>query len=754
MIKFEVYNSIIDSHFKEVSFQTEVVEEGKKYRNVNLIFASNASGKTTFSTIIENYFDKVELPENRFTKNKSSMKVLVNDENFNKVYRYDKMFSSKSTDLYKGELIISPKNADVIVKTKQNIDDMLKKLLDIYKHTSSYAILKNYTDSLKDSPISKLAAKRFMGGSEIDIYKILSTELTTSDLCKNFSIEDLLDLMTMDVSFLDFCNDINEETISLIKDTFPDIDKDDVTFYNELLKYLTNSTHKVLDNICLMCGKTKITPEILNERIDYINNQIKLFQTTLSNNQFFSKFNTFMENSFRSKLLTEFQTGLKGKQSEDLIKASVKIGNRISELSVLDVKRDGFKCIIKKILHDSSLTNQIESIKNQYLSLDKIQQDNSNVLDEKVKEKFKNNLIEMQFKYATIMSVQLKDETISITFNDMEISDLYNEVLSESEKSILSLSLFLAIIKDYDRSIVIVDDPIDSHDQKNKWFILGKINEYFSNNNALVIILTHDLDVSKSLNQIDSTMKYSNYILTPKGINKISGPSLYFSDINTFVYNIKTEAEKAHALDNEKYILPIGFLLRYLCKNQCKFLNEINTWAVDPLPANTITRKMTKNIGFDNISNFFVHYKSGVNSEELVKDLYCILKVDRRSNVRPPYICSSIDSDLLIEGVISDISSNKQYDKDLGKILTALLIRNLIEKKMTSKVSSSTDVTLGDCVRTYKARFGDIDPLYMFYISNKFMINAFAHLESGVDALLTYDNDHIIDQLKLLRLIV
>lgn len=754
MIQFDLYNSIIDKHFKDVCFKTETVTSDGVKRNLNLIFATNASGKSTFSTIIESYFNKNEYIENRFTKSRSTMRVTVNDENFDKAYRYDRMFASKSTDFYKGELIVSPKNADVIVKKREEVDIKLKILLETYKTTKSYTILKQYSDLLKGTTVAKLAAKRFSAGSEKEIYQNLNIETPKENICDNLSIEELLDLITNDVSFLEICSNINEETIKLIKENFQDLDRDDASFYTEVLNYMTNHSNKILEKICLMCGKTVITKEILDERLEYINKQIYIYQSTISNNQFFNQLNQFLETSFSSKMFKDFQFILKSKQGEELIKTAVNIGNTISELKILELKKVGFDCVIKKVLMEADIMNQIDSLGNLFKELAKIQEENSEILNEDVKQKFTNNLIEMQFKYADTMQVQLKDDnTISITCNNIQIVDLYNEVLSESEKSILSFSLFLSIIKDYNKSIVIIDDPIDSHDQKNKWFILDKINEYFIDNKAMVIILTHDLDVSKSLNLIDSDLHYSNYILTKNEISNVFGPSLYFRDVSSFVHDVKNEIEKPTVTDNEKYLLPIGFLMRYLCKNQYKHLNEIDFLGIT-IPANSITRKLTKQIGYEEVSSSFVHYKANVDSAILLDNLYIILKVTRKSTSKPSYICSSIDSDKLIENNIADIVPISQYQKDIVKILTALLIRNIIEKKMRIKAPSITGRTLGSYASQYAVLYGESDPLLKFYNSNKFMIDEFAHLESGVDALLTYDIDYIKNQLNILKLII
>jgi hypothetical protein len=167
-----------------------------------------------------------------------------------------------------------------------------------------------------------------------------------------------------------------------------------------------------------------------------------------------------------------------------------------------------------------------------------------------------------------------------------------------------------------------------------------------------------------------------------------------------------------------------------------------------------ITRKLTRDIGFINISDSFVHYKNGVDSSKLLDDLCKIMKVTRQSTNKPHYICGSIESDILIECIIADIVPNEQYQKDLVKILTALQIRNLLEKKIIAKIPTIANPSLKKCAVILEGTYGTKEPLLVFLKANKFMVDEFAHLESGLDALLTYDIDYIQEQLVLLKQII
>lgn len=749
MIKFDLYNSIVDSNFSDVIFYSEVKISDVTKRNINLIYAANASGKSTFSTIIENGINKTPFIENRFTKKTSSMTIIKNSNNINKVYRYDREFASKSADLYKGELVISPKNANLIVKKREEIDNIETLLLEAYKKSDSYKLLKEYKETFSKTDLEKLSLKQLKVTHTKEIYKILSKKWSDDDGLDVLGIEELIDIATNDISFLNNCIDVNENTIKLIKANFPEIDGNDVEFYTVLLNYLIDYPSKVLDKNCLMCGKTNITNVILNERLEYIRGRINDYQNSLQNNKYFNQLTAFLNCDFKSKLFKDLQEELLGKRDEELVTVSINIGTKISALNFDSVYKRVYEFIIKKITSEKEIRKILNEINTLTNELEIIQKENVKTIDVEAKNRFTNNLKAMNFKYADKMKVSLNaDSTITISCEDIDISNLYFEILSESEKSILSFALFLAVIKEYDKSIVIIDDPIDSHDQKNKWFILDKIHEYFGSNKAILIILTHDLDVSKALHTIDSSLNYTNYLLTKSAIKEVKGPSLYFNDMSKFIHSVVTDIGKKSVNDNEKYIIPIGFFLRYLCKNQAKHLKEIIS--SDP---KTIKRCTIKQIGFTNVSNNFVHYEPNVDSSKLLDDLCQILNITRKATNTPSYICKVIASDLLIESIIIDIKLVNQYDEDITKVLLALLIRNIVEKKMKLANNLIDGKTLTKCAEQYKEFVSDSDSLYLFYNANKFMIDEFAHIESGVDALLTYDREYIEEKLKIIKMI-
>lgn len=70
MLKLKVFNSLVNSSY-EFSFNLRG-ENGKKY--INLIFAPNASGKSSFAKILDNHFNNIKTT-NRFNGKESTHSV-------------------------------------------------------------------------------------------------------------------------------------------------------------------------------------------------------------------------------------------------------------------------------------------------------------------------------------------------------------------------------------------------------------------------------------------------------------------------------------------------------------------------------------------------------------------------------------------------------------------------------------------------------------------------------------------------------
>ncbi|WP_264229513.1 hypothetical protein [Acholeplasma laidlawii] len=757
MIKLNINNSVIDCELNNVVFSNiKQNKDGKPVPNLNLIYASNTSGKSSTANIIYKHFNNEEQLENKFDGKKSSIKIIYDDNNISNAYKYDREFASKSTEFYKNELIIAPKNAKAVVDNRSSMDENRKEVVFNYKKNDVYSELKKIDSKLYKA--EKIYSFSLSSLKEGDHWNNICNELVnvyqkSNMICYDFSILELIDFASDKTSFFNQCLKSDEEIKEMIYNDFPDIDSNDSDFYSKLVEYLSNKQDKLIDKLCLMCGKTILTKEIIQERINVLNLKIKEYSDSVISNKFLVEFEAFKNQKFHSDLFIGFQTSLRMASNSNLIFKLTEIGNKLSQINLNVIKKNAFDCIISKILEDHKISELITERVQLIEKSREIAKENKQVINTETVKKFNETLKHLQFKYFDKAKIELdsNQNIIKINFDNIEIGEMFREILSESEKSILSFSLFKAIIKTESDSMIIIDDPIDSHDQKNKWFILNNIIELLMNTTSTVIVFTHELMVSKMIKEINQNIEFTNFVLTKSDLTEITGPSLYFSELYNYIYEVIGQLERL-GTDNEKYFLPLAFLMRYLSKNQFKLIREIDFHCSSPLDPNLIKRREVKEIGFNSLSDDFVHYKN-VDSNQLLNDIEKVLKLNRISTTKPSYFKTSIDTDILIEEIIRDIGTKEQYDKELSKIMTSLLIRNILEKKIRAFVSVPSGRTnMSKLVDIYRTTYGD-DNLISFYNKNKAMVNEFAHLESGIDALLTYDIEYIDDQLRVLKLI-
>lgn len=77
MIKLNIFNSVTGSEYKNIEFYSEkTMPDGEKKKNVSLIYASNTTGKSSLSSIIERHFNNTPQIENRFNNIKSTLSVI------------------------------------------------------------------------------------------------------------------------------------------------------------------------------------------------------------------------------------------------------------------------------------------------------------------------------------------------------------------------------------------------------------------------------------------------------------------------------------------------------------------------------------------------------------------------------------------------------------------------------------------------------------------------------------------------------
>ena len=193
-----------------------------------------------------------------------------------------------------------------------------------------------------------------------------------------------------------------------------------------------------------MCGRTVLTREIITKRIEELNIKIKEYTDSLISNKFLTEFEKFKNQKFHSGLFTRFQKSLIRANKSELVLVLSKIGRELNQININQLKTNAFNCIIGKVLED----NEIKSLLSSRITLLEeskvLAKLNQQVINQETINNFTENLKQLQFKYFDKAQIKLdpSQNSIRIIFDNFDIGEMFREVLSESEKSILSFSLF------------------------------------------------------------------------------------------------------------------------------------------------------------------------------------------------------------------------------------------------------------------------------------------------------------------------
>lgn len=156
------------------------------------------------------------------------------------------------------------------------------------------------------------------------------------------------------------------------------------------------------------------------------------------------------------------------------------------------------------------------------------------------------------------------NENFDLCLNDVVVSFKANEYLSDGEKNIIALSLFISELEllytEQEKSIIFIDDPITSVDYPNLYNIYVYMEELISKNtNSQFIITSHNTtflnlfkfrykkkanyiklttnNVGKTITEIDDSKLDTSYIEKLKEIYKVSKEKKIYSNQKLYIHN-------------------------------------------------------------------------------------------------------------------------------------------------------------------------------------------------------------------------
>jgi|GEM_PF-6892458 hypothetical protein len=509
----------------------------KSNKHINVIYGVNRSGKTSITKVFKNMLDKKNHIINLFEddpkpyvdielfgeniiydgvwkyKNNLSNRLFICDKSFlnsSITVIQEKAYIGVNAESYyrkKEELKNAPIPANEIKKFVKEITKIDKK--NELKGFSQNTVLLDYY-STKDKPFNTLLQKYEEKTKHKDFNAIL--------------VNDLMGLLTIDeIDFKPVTSYIEELSNKLyeVKSKYHIKTVDDCEFYFQSLKYLKHKDH----DQCPICLK-EFDAEELQNIIRDIRKSVEDFdrdsKTKGINNIITSTRNI---NSSKVKLLNEYL--------EKLLNNDFSIVDRLKKL-MEDVEyfyENVEDYINSRVINN--FTNKLDKYKNLKEEVKISYDSNSSVVNSKLVEVFnkliKDSELELSFKTKGVLNkesnyIELKIEKSK---SDINVAEYQEKHSSEGEKSILSILFFFAYVETLEtkeKPLIIIDDPIDSHDNYNKKLILHFIFSMIDNKKIKynTILLTHSSDVVRD---IKLNYKYcTNYHMISNESNNIIFP--------------------------------------------------------------------------------------------------------------------------------------------------------------------------------------------------------------------------------------
>ena len=382
----------------------------------------------------------------------------------------------------------------------------------------------------------------------------------------------------------------------------------------------------------------------------------------------------------------------------EMISGNIDISNVNNLDQELDKFIENYDYILLKYIGYEFQPTEYTRFQQDLLSIDEINRKNSElgesdkfieIFDKLLKHIFDD--ISFEAKKYEYQNIGYKYYGIQLVINgEMEegisVEDFFERVLSESQKTRISMAYMLASVLFYDyngKILCIFDDPMDSYDSVNKYKMVRLIYEFINKKSIFSnyqyecnsIILSHSFDYFRLFNECFSevidTVQY--FVMNKDAIEKIDYDKLY---ILRGDYNILKSVSKETDLSVIKFIsvLPIARELSDIVskvldnKNSNKFVIYNNNQSIKVME---LDNYISKNLihGFDkNIKILDVH-------QNIIKYIDFDLEPVTNNIGIYEFMKDYIDNN------IGDFTSMSFYDITFVKNIISIYIRGKMDSK-------------------------------------------------------------------------
>ena len=674
--------------------------------NINVLYAPNGVGKSSFCKILDNKGDfLLNYNGKQYSTNNCNLFHIINDQNSRNIIK------GKAQDFLLGD------NIAIEYELKEWIDD---KFDDAYKDLKLF--LKN------DMNLSKISDSKF---SWID-------NLSRDTLKKIVNVKS----KSTEINLDDYINLIQKLKKEIIQE-----------YNTEKLKYIiADSNYGIIDRI------RKISE--INESNDFF--KIEQYEDAIT---ILNKYNELdncivcdNDNINSKELLTKKNTNkdkIINNLDDDTKTILIEIINKIGENDPFNIKSilshaisfgnmsdvlelqkeiqiyiDIYKSLINNLLF-SSISKEIVD---KYILYKEMSTKELNITDEDLM--FIEEFIEKNLNKS--IKLQRLNNKIVITLDSEDLIGVEREnlKLSSGEQNFISLTFELLKAKNVDKEIVVIDDPISSFDSIFKNKLVYAIVKFLSRKKVLV--LTHNIDLIRLI-EYQKSNNFNIYLF-----NNFDGQNNGFIPIN---YN------------ERMLLISIPDFLDFIRSNKIlDFVKDEELYIYSLIP---FMRGYVKYTGNQIIKNKLTKLMHGYENEQIdLGQIYFSLFNNNLINNHTISISDILNIDI---SNLNEIMDKKEYpilNKVLCNNLTYLYLRLKTEKILVDKYNINTskyDQLSSIINQSFKEKTIENNRMRIFFYSKKTLLNEFNHFEGNVnifqpaidisESILIKERDEILDKL-------
>lgn len=659
----------------------------------NFIYGINASCKSSIANSITHLLKKIEYQGN-FLDDSKDYQVKLNFDDIDieyktgvdinkirdinrRVFVFNKRFINDSINdqttegegttpeigirVAERELLIKENNVLVeknikMIKKNFNSNHLPTTQKDLYRSSSLKKIFGTNKSSQQESYL-KLRdlgeIKPMVGLTNVDFFEKNISIFETFESCLSKLTEEIVDRMQ------------KEFEVSKYKIT----NKEDQEFYLSLIEYMKNLSGIINCPVCLMTeiDVIKLTHEVEAVLTKIINDSIigevsNLYQETRKIDSYFS---CLITNIYEKILQCQFPLE--------------SINSYIHDLKEFTTNYDSYFVNFSKVDFD---INTLEVIEKNNKIIDEINNQNQEITNIAFVEQFDKFLTYIFTDDDIKLTTLIKDNTIEIklTIRDKDAKNIetFFNIISESQKTKLSLAFFFALVvykKESNDILCIFDDPIDSYDSISKYKIARILNEFITQKNIFEsysynchsIFLSHSIEYFRLYRYYFNKEEKNNnnyYILSKGKLTEINYNKLYVIEGDYKILN-NLIANKNHKIRVNEIISVIPIIRELSSYSDKNFNIPDGNLKIKDADISSLNNYLSKNI---------IH---GFNNNIKLKDLIDTLKNYMKFDLQLESISLDTSVFTIMESLIieSRESSLDFYNQLVTKNLIAIYVR-------------------------------------------------------------------------------